>query len=238
MLIISAGMPRSGSAWVYNLTNDLVAAAGGQDAREVRERVGLESILSGQNCQIGRVAAPKLLRLLLAERRVGSFTVKTHHRPTLALKTAMKSRRVRATYVYRDPRDVALSAIEEGERMRERGVDRSFAQIRGFEDAIEDVRRWLSIYDAWTSTHALCIRYEELRSDTAHWAREMCAALELSVPDTQLVEIVERYGAGNSIEAAHFQKGMSGRFREVFSPSQIEYANAELESHLVRMGYE
>jgi hypothetical protein len=31
MIILSIGMPRAGSGWYYNLTNDLMLAAGAQD---------------------------------------------------------------------------------------------------------------------------------------------------------------------------------------------------------------
>jgi hypothetical protein len=32
MLVLSAGMPRAGSGWFYNLTHDLLLANGAQDA--------------------------------------------------------------------------------------------------------------------------------------------------------------------------------------------------------------
>ena len=35
-MILSVGMPRAGSGWYYNLTQDLVKASGGEDARIIR----------------------------------------------------------------------------------------------------------------------------------------------------------------------------------------------------------
>ena len=37
MIILSVGMPRAGSGWDYNLTNDLMLANGAQDARQIRQ---------------------------------------------------------------------------------------------------------------------------------------------------------------------------------------------------------
>jgi hypothetical protein len=41
MIILSTGMPRAGSGWYYNLTNDLIIAAGYQDGHNMRQRYSL-----------------------------------------------------------------------------------------------------------------------------------------------------------------------------------------------------
>ena len=41
MIILSTGMPRAGSGWYYNLTNDLIIAAGYQDGHKIRQRYHL-----------------------------------------------------------------------------------------------------------------------------------------------------------------------------------------------------
>ena len=59
-LILSVGMPRAGSGWYYNLTHDLMVAAGFQDGREIRKRYHLESILSEVNCNVGALTPHRL----------------------------------------------------------------------------------------------------------------------------------------------------------------------------------
>ena len=45
-IVLSAGMPRAGSGWYYNLVHDLVAASGGLASREIRQRYHLNRILT------------------------------------------------------------------------------------------------------------------------------------------------------------------------------------------------
>ena len=58
MIILSVGMPRAGSGWYYNLTNDLILATGGQDARQIRKKYHLGRILTEVNCNIGTLDSP------------------------------------------------------------------------------------------------------------------------------------------------------------------------------------
>lgn len=53
MFYVSAGMPRAGSGWFYNIMHDLVVAMGGEDAREIRRRFLLQPILTEINCSFG-----------------------------------------------------------------------------------------------------------------------------------------------------------------------------------------
>jgi len=45
MIILSIGMPRAGSGWYYNLTNDLMLSSGAQDPRLIRQRYYLQNVL-------------------------------------------------------------------------------------------------------------------------------------------------------------------------------------------------
>ncbi|MDQ3112240.1 MAG: hypothetical protein M3R17_20335 [Bacteroidota bacterium] len=45
MIVISAGMQKSGSAYVYNIINDLLVHGGHGDARQVKEKYKLDDVL-------------------------------------------------------------------------------------------------------------------------------------------------------------------------------------------------
>ena len=53
MIVLAVGMPRAGSGWHYNLVHDLMATTGCEDAREIRAKFQLESVLTEVNCNIG-----------------------------------------------------------------------------------------------------------------------------------------------------------------------------------------
>ena len=60
MIILSAGMPRAGSGWHYNLVHDLMAVTGCDDARDIRAKYHLENILTEVNCNIGVLSLRRL----------------------------------------------------------------------------------------------------------------------------------------------------------------------------------
>jgi hypothetical protein len=82
MIIVSLGMPRAGSGWYYNLTNDLMLANGAQDAHQIRQRYHLENILTEVNCNIGALTTRRLLAVLVPALRGNTFVIKAHAGPT------------------------------------------------------------------------------------------------------------------------------------------------------------
>ncbi len=52
MLVLSVGIPKSGSGWYFNLKNDLLIAAGHQDVRDIRKKFNLESCMKYYNCNM------------------------------------------------------------------------------------------------------------------------------------------------------------------------------------------
>ena len=65
MIELAVGMPRAGTGWHYNLIHDLVVAAGGRDAREIRRRYLLSPILTEVNCNIGALTKKRLIPVMV-----------------------------------------------------------------------------------------------------------------------------------------------------------------------------
>ena len=105
MIVLSVGMRKSGSGWYFNMTNDLLQAAGGRDARQMKNRRWLRSIVQGNNCTIGRLKLSKLVRLALPHRAGHPFAVKTHSGPAPSLRAFTATGLAKVTYLYRDPRE-------------------------------------------------------------------------------------------------------------------------------------
>ena len=87
MLIVSAGMEKSGTGWYFNMTNDVLVAAGHSDSRQIREMYGLQSVMEHFNCNIGEITAGKLNRLKAPLQDGKTYCVKTHsgYTPNLAV---------------------------------------------------------------------------------------------------------------------------------------------------------
>ena len=245
MIVVSAGMPKAGSGWYFNLTNDLLIAAGHQDVRSVRDRFHLDAILKHHNCLIGRPILPRLALLGIPHLMSNTFVVKTHSGPTPSLRYLMTRNVARATYIYRDPRDAALSAYNHGQRLREKGHEHTFARLETMEMTIFVAREWLQTWEQWTRLeNVLVTRYEDLLADPLNEAKRLSRFLSLGLGAEDLVRIVEAYQMDGAPEkdshlsqGLHFHKGRIGRFREVLTGEELALCNEQFGSRLRNMGY-
>ncbi len=253
MFLISASMERSGSRWYYNLTNDLVIAAGYPDAREVREKYGLHSILTTDNCNLPRQEARKLRRLDRVSRETDLFTVKTHRRPSRAMRRRLADGRVKGAYICRDLRDVIVSGLEEGvakraggnlRRILMVGPYRGFARLRTVEGGILWARlQLIPRWKAWMNCQSVLVtRYEDLLADTSGQLRRLADHFELDVSDEQIEGVVDNYRKEKATRSgaekpAYLNKGVIGRFKEVMSAEEQALCRKRLRRYLDKMGY-
>jgi hypothetical protein len=243
MLILSVGMPRAGSGWHYNLIHDLVVAAGGQDAREVRQRYYLlRKILTEVNCNIGSLSRKRLAPVLApASAPESSFAIKAHAAPTKFALKQIREGRIHATYVYRDPRAALLSAYEYGRRAFERGRPNAFSHLESVEDAIKFMLGYAEIWEQWVRVReALTVRYEDLLEYYDAEVERLLSFLKIDARFVRIEPVVEKYRPGeSSAEDAglHFHKGQPERFREVLSAAELAAANQAFEPYLDKMGY-
>jgi hypothetical protein len=243
MIIVSAGMPKSGSAWFFNLTNDLLIAAGREDIRAIREDFKLHSILQWENCNIGELTFRKTLALVRPHLAGGSFVVKTHDSPSKSLKFFLFFKIACVTYIYRDPRDVLVSALEHGERIRRNGeCSHVFARLENFEMAVDYVKGLLPNWDRWMKCRRLFhVRYEDLLETPETVLTKLADFLSLSVTSQHLRTILKAYSPQELGESTknmlHFNKGGVGRFREKLDSKQLAVCNELFGVYLERMGY-
>ena len=163
MIILSAGMPRAGSGWYYNLTHELALAAGFQDAHQIRKKYHLQSILTEVNCNIGALTARRLLFLMLPSLLGNTFVVKAHAAPHTFALWLIQRGSIRPAYIYRDPRDAMLSAFENGQRAIQKGRPNAFSHLTDFDAALQFILEYIHIWEAWMACDkALHTRFEDL----------------------------------------------------------------------------
>jgi len=241
MIILSAGMPRAGSGWYYNLTNDLVVAAGYQDGRKIRKRYRLGRVLTEVNCNIGALTAKRLIPVLLPSLLGNTFVIKTHAGPTPLASRLMKHGTIHPAYIYRDPRDAMLSAYEYGQRGLQKSRPNAFSHLIDFESSLEFIVDYVRIWEQWIACEqTLHTRYEQFKSDYDQEASRLVTHLGLDSDDPAIREVIQRYRpelASQEQAGTHFSKGVSGRFQEVYSPAEIAVIKERLGGYLEKMGY-
>ncbi len=241
-MILSVGMPRAGSGWYYNLTKELVVAAGGVDAREIRSRYPLEPFLTEVNCNIGTLSFYRLLPVMLPLVFSPRYVIKLHaeRRPLADILIALGW--ILPTFIYRDPRDALLSAYEYGRRMREKNLTNAFTSLTTIEKAIDFMSDYVRIAEGWlASKKTLLVRYEDLLQDYGREFDRLTAHLQLDLDPQQKQLIADKYRPEQEQyqqEGMHFVHGKVGRHQTHLSQEQLALCSRKFGDFLSRHGYD
>ncbi len=238
MIVFSAGMKKSGSTWSFHLINQLLTAAGHQDAFQTLRFLPKAATLR----------RPYNLQLLLATIPHWSgktYTIKSHTKPLPVVKWLVANGAMRIVYSYRDPRDAALSMLDFGKRLRKenRLIHPKAAEIFTVEQAIQAMEAQLKIWAAWKAyPHVLMIRYEDLKEDLKGQLLGIIAYLDLNVSDEELTKITERYRqdamSPDMQNNLKFNKGQTKRYLHEMTAGQLELSEKVFSPYLSKMGYE
>lgn len=242
MIVLYAGMQKSGTGWYFNMLNELLVAAGHQDTRAIRSRYHLHPILRADNCYIDGLSLRRLGPIMIPNLLGNTFAIKTHSSPTPLFRHLTKAGWMKAIYSYRDPRDVALSFFEHLQHRSASGLPIP-VQLNALEDAIRFIQPWLKTWEAWQQQdHVLLVRYESLVADTLRQLQQLTAHLGLNVSLEMLKQIQRNYQSENldkkATQRLHFNQGTPGRFRQVLSKPQLDLCNRLYADYLPKMGYE
>lgn len=241
MIILSVGMPRAGSGWYYNLTNELMLAVGAQDARRIRQRYHLQHILTEVNCNIGALTTRRLLAVLVPSLMGNTFVVKAHAAPTPMAKALIRRKWMQAAYIYRDPRDALLSAYENGERARTSGRLNAFSSLVDFETALEFMRNYVEISLTWLDDgNVLHTRFEDLLQEYDREAGRLAQFLGIEPCSSAPSQVIARFRPEKRPtdgKGLHFSHGKTGRFRTKMSAEQQDRMAQAFAAYLERMEY-
>jgi len=243
MIILSAGMPRAGSGWHYNLVHDLMATTGCDDAREIRMKFGLQNILTEVNSNIGVLSARRLIMVTRPALMGHTFVIKVHSAPTVWARALIRGGLMRATYIYRDPRDAMLSAFDYGKRILEKqGRPNAFSHLTDFEKTMVFFDEYVNGWEKWVQIPGvLTARYEDLLQNYDDEAVKLSIFLGID-PETETAKaVLEKYRPGGQTQArqgTHFFKGQVGRFRERYSADEQKIVAERFGKALEKMGYE
>ena len=240
-LILSAGMPRAGSGWFYNLTHDLMVVSGFQDARQIRKRYHLESILTEVNCNIGALSAQRLSLVLMPVLLGNKYVIKTHAGPSSVAAFLIRREVMKTVYIYRDPRDALLSAFEYGQRARQNGRAGVFSQLKTIEEAIQFMEKYVKISKEWLSWNKILhTRYEDLLLDYEKETNRIIQYLELDRDSAPIKSVIQNYcpeSMDPQRRGMHLVKGKIGRYKTNLSPKQQSLCMNLFRSYLEEMGY-
>jgi hypothetical protein len=240
-LIVSVGMPRSGSGWHFNLVHDLIVASGGKDARWIRHRYHLGSILTEVNCNIGAFTAKRLIPVMVPVLMGNNFVIKAHAGPSPLALRLIRHKMIIPTYIYRDPRDALLSAFEYGQRKREKNRSGAFSELETIEQAIEFMAEYIRISESWLACEKVFqTRYEDFLFNYQHETARLAGFFGIDHQEDCIKAIIEQYQpqkGHNEQVGTHFEKGKIGRYRKKLSKGQQALCVQSFGPYLEKMGY-
>ena len=241
MIILSAGMPRAGSGWYYNLTHELALAAGWQDARQIRQRYHLQGILTEVNCNIGALTPRRLLAVLAPSLLGNTFVVKAHAGPTPFAARLIRAGLIRPAYIYRDPRDAMLSAFDNGQRALQKGRPNAFSHLKDFDASVAFMLDYLRIWEAWMAcSRALHVRYEDLLNSYELEADRLAMFLNVPRQRPAVQAVIDKFQpeqARSDQKGIHFNQGKTGRFRQKLTEDEQAILSTKFGPYLEKMGY-
>ncbi|MEM7587159.1 MAG: sulfotransferase domain-containing protein [Acidobacteriota bacterium] len=248
MIAVSASMRKGGSGWFFNVMHDLVHAATGVNTRKMRTLFpALQTIIHPPNCLVKQLSREHLERLDFLHADGKTIVLKTHASPSAELCARLEAGVAKAAYLYRDPRDVALSAFDHAESIRadpQRFVNKGpYEFMESLDDAIRFAAKQLRTWRAWTELeYVLTARYEDFLRDDEALAIRMAEFLELDLARRKIVRIVARYRPAklNGLRArrVHFNVGTARRFEKTMNRRQLDLCNELFGDHLPKMGYQ
>jgi hypothetical protein len=246
-MVIAAGMPRSGTRWFCNMLVDIIGEATGSNTRQLRDRYGVQGLLQRYHTPTFK-ARLSWWRLRRLERIVAdghTLVFKTHRRPTAPVRERLADGRAVAVYLFRDPRDVVVSALEQGAKMRSRGAlpIRSFARLTSFDQTLRWLRRRvLPVWQDWSSIDGvLALPYEDLLADPLPNMARTLEHLGIAAPPEVLERVVRDYTAAN-IQDGTIRRALDldqdgAPPRMVLTPDQEMRLQQTLTPALLQMGY-
>ena len=243
MLIISAGMQKSGSAYFYTVINEIIFETGrGKDARKIKNNRNLDDLMKMYNNNIGDLTLAKLIILWRISIQDGTFVVKTHSGPTLPARILSKLGLLRIVYCFRDPRDVLLSAIDHGKKILDSGENHTFASMVDFDKALQNVRAWLDIWKRYADMpEVLTVKYEEMIQDPVTVTKKIEEFLGVSVNPAKRQEILWKFSKDNfdgDRRGIHFNKAKIFRYKTEMTEGQKIKCGAEFGDYLKAMDYD
>lgn len=246
MIVISAGMQRAASASYFNLINDLLVAEGYRGVHQLRSQFGFGFFMTSVNCNIGPLRAYKLMWLSLPHWLGQSFVAKTHEPPSPSLRAFLSLGIAKAAYIYRDPRDVAVSLCEYGARLRKSGrpSNTQFDKLEDMSAAIQFTARLIPTWRSWTTLQGVhVVRFEDFVQDPLAETTKLSDYLELQISSQKAQRVAHRYKVDTQAEpllpqGSHFQKGRSGRWKTKMNEDEQALSKALFGDQLLAMGYE
>lgn len=241
-MLVCAGLQKTGSSWWARLAAEVVGRRGGVDLENVRRMWPYGRLITKQEHYFGSLKPARMLAMAPLAVLAGDFVVKTHAPASPMYRRYEAAGLARATLNVRDPRDIALSALDHARLARETGRPDVLDGIGNVDEAVDLVAGFQPLLTSWSDTRkTMLVRYEDLLADPGNQVRRLWELMDFGAIDTAQIDDVVR--AVDATAAADWRNtklnvGVAERFRMEMTAPELERANRVLGPLLENLGYE
>jgi len=233
MIVISSSLPKSASTLVHNYQIDMLNL--------VYQRTGQSQLYSvfGGGGFIPHFNPSTVMKLLVITFSYGPVVIKAHCAPSPLIKLLINLGLAKATYCYRDPRDVVLSVIDHGEKSRKGAIDpKPFAEYENVLQTIPMVQTYLNFLSSWkTFGKVHFIKYEDLHKNKLNELKKMAHYLQWEIHEDDLKHIIDKQERFKYTHS-RFNKGVTQRYKNEMTESELLTCNNTFRDFLKQLDYE
>ena len=227
---------------VHNITQVLVLEAGGVQATDIRKKYRLDRLLTEVNCNIGSISSYRIIPVTAPLIFEPSYVIKLHGGRKPFADFMISAGLIKPTFIFRDPRDAALSVYEYGQTAKDIDyVNNDFAHIRSIEEAIDYIYPYIAIARGWLSSkNVFVVKYEDMFINFDEIINNLLIFLGIDLNIGKAMDLIEKFQPGVNVvnrRFTHFKKGKVGRHQQIFSQSQLDYCDQKFGDFLHEYGY-
>ncbi len=234
MIYISASFPKSASSLLFLYTEKMLLVSGMRTGQSFFRNYYKEGF-------VPRIGIVNGVFFLFVSLFFGNIVIKTHGGYNYVTRLLIAMGLAKGFYIYRDPRDVILSALDHGVNARTKEhktpADRAFERCTNKEQLYPVIKKYYLYYRQWTSSGTnKVITYSDLLTVPVETLEELSRFLKLSIAISQLQELITGFN-NKKVELKNFNKGKLYRFNEEMTQEEVEAVEKNVGDCIQEMGF-
>jgi hypothetical protein len=205
MIYLCYGVTKSASTFLYQLTEEVLTAAG---RKPVLLNPPFRRPLSLDNYT--NVFSPEVLRQVAEQAGLRDVVVKTHGDPHPDIAALIEAGDILASASIRDPSEIALSMLDHARRSRRWGYQ-EFTEFHTMHDTLPSLDEQIARFSTWAAVPNVSVfTYNEICFDTADVIDRLAGQIGVSI---RRDDVLNRFRGNRGI--GQFNKGAALRYREL-----------------------
>jgi hypothetical protein len=234
MLIISNGVPKSGSSYLFKLQRDLIEAST-ESENQVTTAI-YEGEINGHGLFISDLNDHSFSILRDISEKYGPLVIKVHDKNASKIQKYASRKNVYSTFTYRDQRCFILSAMDHKERTKNE-QQQVFPQFTNVTSAIPEAKSWGGIALQFKKSEIFTLKYEDLVISPEYCVGKVAKYLNVKINEKRILAVCAKEKNERKVGAIQFNKGIVTRYDKEMTSGEIKECDEAMSEVLDLLGY-